>query len=216
MKGYPKMSWSLTALTLLFAGLAAAFVSDLWGRPAKLTPRAAVDPSFTNTATVRLSAAQVISSGGDASGFDCYACHDKAKPVVIQYDTNHNLVLPKEHGDLVMAHGRNNRNESCFNCHDPENLDMLKTRSGKLLKLTESTLLCASCHGPTYRDWEIGIHGRVSGYWNAKLGASARQDCASCHNPHSPAFPQIQPAPRPHQLHEGVGKTTEHHENVQP
>jgi hypothetical protein len=210
MKGDSKMSLTVTGLALLFSGLAAAFLFDIWGRPVPLLKWPEVDSTFTNTATVRLSAAEVIRSGGDASGFDCYACHEKRKPPEIRYDTNHNLVLPKEHADLVMAHGRNNRNESCYNCHDPENLDMLKTRSGQMLKLTESTLLCASCHGPTYRDWEIGIHGRVSGYWNTNLGSVTRQECASCHNPHAPAFPQMQPAPPPHYLHATPNQTKEH------
>jgi mono/diheme cytochrome c family protein len=100
-----------------------------------------------------------------------------------------------------MRHGRNARNDNCFNCHDPEGLDTLKTRDGRKLAITDSTLLCANCHGPTYRDWEAGIHGRTSGHWDRQLGSITRQDCVSCHDPHAPAFPFLKPAPGPHPLH---------------
>jgi formate-dependent nitrite reductase cytochrome c552 subunit len=211
MKGDSKLSWSLTGITLMLLGLAAAFILDLWGRPTAPQSWPAVDPQFTNTAPIRLSAAEVIRTGEDASGFDCYACHEKSKPTVIHYDDQKNIVLPKEHADLVMAHGRHNRNESCFNCHDSENLDMLKTRSGESFKLTDSTPLCASCHGPTWRDWKLGIHGRDTGYWDASLGPRARLECASCHNPHAPAFDQVAPAPRPRHLYETENTPKEHH-----
>src|SRR5437867_3218254 len=149
----------LMSLTALFTTLAAAFWLDLWGRPVLPAPIALAQEQFTNTAPVRLSAAELIRSGGDASSLDCYACDEKNKPVHLRLDTNSNVILPKEHEDLIMRHGRNNRNDYCFNCHDPENLDTLKTPEGKRYKWEESTKLCASCHGPTYRDWEAGIHG---------------------------------------------------------
>ena len=166
--------------------------------PPSLTP---VDPQFTNTATVRLSAAELIRTGGDTSGLTCYACHDTKKEVKLHLDTNGNVILPEEHKDLVMRHGRNLRNNQCFNCHDADNLELLQTRDGRQLKMEESTKLCASCHGPTYRDWEAGIHGRLSGYWNQQQGAVTRQDCTSCHDPHAPAFPSMKPGPGPHPLH---------------
>jgi hypothetical protein len=184
-----------------FVLLGAAFLLNLWGRPAAAPPLPLVDPTFTNTAPVRVSAAELIKSGGDASGLDCYACHEKNKAPHVNVDTNGNVVLPKEHEDLVMRHGRNGLNNHCFNCHDPEKLDELKTRDGKRLTWEQSTKLCASCHGPTYRDWEVGIHGRASGYWDTNLGPRTTVECASCHHPHSPAFPSQNPAPAPNRLH---------------
>jgi hypothetical protein len=132
---------------------------------------------------------------------DCYACHDKAKPPQVKLDTNNNVILPKEHEDLVLRHGRNNRNNQCFNCHDQANLDRLLTRDGRRLEFKDSSLLCASCHGPTYRDWEVGVHGRISGYWDRQAGEITRKDCTSCHDPHAPRFPPLKPAPAPHALH---------------
>lgn len=189
-------------LTIGLVSLAAAFYFNLWGRHAALPPIPATPPDFTNTATVRMSAAELFRTGGDTSGMACYSCHDEKKPVVVHLDTNGVPVLPEAHRDLVLRHGRNNRNDYCFNCHDSKNLELLRPREGQAFKLTESSRLCGSCHGPTYRDWEIGIHGRISGFWDRKQGAAARQDCTSCHDPHSPAFPSMKPGPGPRKLHE--------------
>ena len=197
-----------------FAGglllLAAAFTMDLWGKTEPLPPIPPTDPVFTNTAPVRVSAALLIKSDADSSGLDCYACHDEKKPPPkLTLDANNHVTLPKEHDDLVMAHGRNNRNDNCYNCHDPEHLNKLKTRDGRLLDWEQVTLLCASCHGPTYRDWEIGIHGRPSGYWDRASGAVTKLECNSCHTPHAPAFASLKPAPAPHPLR----KATTTHES---
>jgi hypothetical protein len=191
----------LIGLSFLFLALHFAFQSDLWGRPQPLIDIPLVDPTFTNTATVRQSTAQLKQTGGDTSGVECYTCHERTKLMQLHYDTNRNLVLPKEHQDLTIRHGRNNRNNTCFNCHSQTNLETLLTRDGRTLKIEESTLLCANCHGPTYRDWEIGVHGRVSGFWDRSMGPVTKQDCVSCHDPHNPEFPSRKPAPRPHPLH---------------
>ncbi len=209
MNADAKESAALTGVTVLLLGVAGAFVLNLWGRPSALAPNPPVDPQFTNTATVRMSAAELMRSGGDTSGLTCYACHDEKKRVELHLDPNGKVLLPKEHEDIVMRHGRNNRNDHCFNCHDSTKIDMLKTRDGRQLKIEESTQLCASCHGPTYRDWEAGIHGRRSGYWDRQQGPLVRQDCASCHDPHAPAFPSMKPGPAPHPLHPKAGPTKE-------
>ena len=82
-----------------------------------------------------------------------------------------------------------NRNNNCFNCHDEQNLELFQTRDGRELSFGDSTPLCGSCHGPTYRDWEAGAHGRTSGLWNRDPAGFKRQNCVSCHNPHSPKVP---------------------------
>lgn len=135
---------------------------------------------------------------------NCAACHDESEAVEIKWDDDGNVILPEFHKDLVIRHGRNNRNNGCFNCHVNDKLNELQTRNGERLKLTESTRLCASCHGPTYSDWEAGIHGRTSGYWNRDLGEASRKECTSCHDPHAPIFPSLKPAPKPHALHAGA------------
>lgn len=201
MNGDQKVRATLAGLTLLFLGLGVAFWRETWGNPRPLPSIPPVDPQFTNTAPVRVSAAELIRTGGDTSGLACNACHDEKKPVAVHLDAENNVILPEEHKDLVMRHGRNNRNDHCFNCHDSSNLELLLTRDGRKLKIDESTKLCASCHGPTYRDWEVGIHGRLRGHWDRQRGPVVRQDCVSCHDPHAPAFPSMKPAPGPRPLH---------------
>ncbi len=200
MNSNSKATVVLVGFTVGFLVLQAAFLGDWWGKPRPLHEIAAVPPQFTNTATVRVSAKQLLASGGDTSGQDCYACHEKGKTPQVHIDKQGKVKLPSEHEDLVVHHGRNDRNNHCFNCHDPNNLDHFVTKNGSYLKLQEGTLLCASCHGPTFRDWEVGVHGRMSGFWNKANGDVTRQDCTSCHDPHAPAFPPVKPAPGPHPL----------------
>ena len=200
MKDGAKNSLVLWALGLVFLALAGAFVLNLWGTTAPLPTIPPVDPSIISTATVRQSYAELVRTGADTSDFECYVCHEKDKPPTLTFDEKHKLVVPSEHSDIVMGHGRNDRNNLCYNCHDEANLERFQTRDGRELKFADSTQLCGSCHGPTYRDWEAGAHGRTSGYWNRALGSFTKQDCVSCHDPQSPKFPGRKPGPAPHPL----------------
>ncbi|HZP58898.1 MAG TPA: hypothetical protein VFB27_01140, partial [Opitutaceae bacterium] len=131
-----------------------------------------------------------------------------ASPVKLEYAQDGSVIIPKAHEDwLIVSHGRNDRNVNCFNCHNPQQIDQLLTRDGTKLRLDEATLLCASCHGTTYRDWQAGVHGRTNGFWDRKLGGITRQECTSCHDPHNPLFPRMIPLPAPHRLH-GEATTT--------
>ena len=193
---------TLTVLGVVFSVLAVSFLANLWGRPTtSLYPIPLVDTNFLDTATVRRSYADLVRLKEDLSDFDCYVCHEKGKPPLLRYDTNQNLIIPKEHANIVMGHGSHGRNNNCFNCHNETNLELLQSRDGHELKFADSPQLCGSCHGPTYRDWEAGAHGRISGYWNQNLGTAERKQCVNCHNPHSPKFPGRKPAPGPNLLH---------------
>lgn len=200
MNEQAKISVVLPTLAVVFCALIVAFGRH-WRVAADPSSRIAlVDPSLIIPATFRTSYVQLIQMKADLSDFDCYACHDKAKPPTLRFDTNNTIIVPPEHPEVVMAHGGHGRNNNCYNCHDEHNLLMFSTRDGRELKLEDSPQLCGSCHGPTYRDWEVGAHGRISGYWDVSLGAPRRQICVDCHNPHSPAIPSIKPLPRPHPL----------------
>lgn len=237
MSADSKTTLVLTGLSVVFIALAAAFQVELWGEPELPVAVPLVDTIVTNTATIRLSAAELIAADEDTSGMDCYACHeegeklelptddnglvalppdhadliyarrncaachDENEEVEIEWDDDGNVILPDAHKDLVLRHGRHGRNNACFNCHVNDKLNELQTRDGERLQLTESTRLCGSCHGPTYRDWEAGIHGRTTGYWNKEMGEASRKECTSCHDPHAPIFPTLKPAPKPHALH---------------
>jgi len=201
MDAAAKTGGALSALSLAFLGLATAFYFNLWGNARPLPEIPLVDTNFISTVTARQSAVDLARTGGDMSNFECYVCHDKKNPPKLKFDAEGNVIVPKEHDDIVMAHGRHHRNNNCFNCHDENNLEALQTRDGRQLKIADSPALCGSCHGPTYRDWEAGVHGRTSGYWKRDQGPIDRKVCASCHNPHSPPFPSRSPAPGPHLLH---------------
>lgn len=188
---------------VLFALLAAAFLFNLWGRTVGPSRISLVDTNFLDTTTARRSYADLVRAKDDLSDFDCYVCHEKGKPPPLRFDTNQNLVIPKEHSDIVMHHGSHERNNNCFNCHNETNLELLQTRDKHELKFADSAPLCGSCHGPTYRDWEAGVHGRTGGFWDRSLGAMDRKVCVNCHNPHSPKFPGRKPAPGPHPLRGG-------------
>ena len=203
--------FALVVLTATFALLAVAFSLDLFSKPQPVREIPLVDRELLKTETWRRSYANLVSAKAELDDFDCYACHEKGKKPVLKYDAKQQLIIPDEHSDIVMGHGTHGRNNNCFNCHDDENLEQLQPRDGRALKFEESTMLCGSCHGPTYRDWEAGMHGRTSGYWNRSLGAFKKQDCVNCHNPHSPKFPGRKPAPPPNYLREKQADTDSSH-----
>ena len=199
----------LVVLAAAFLALALKFAAPVGPSSAMSAPISLVETQFLDTATIRKSYAELIRTKADLSDFDCYACHEKGKPPVLRFDAHQIIVVPKEHEDVVMGHGSHNRNNNCFNCHDEQNLELLQTRDGRQVKLAESPALCGSCHGPTYRDWEAGAHGRTGGYWNRAAGPIKRQICVDCHNPHRPKIPPRKPAPGPHLLHPVADVPTE-------
>ncbi|MBI3849854.1 MAG: hypothetical protein HY298_06130 [Verrucomicrobia bacterium] len=73
----------------------------------------------------------------------------KSKPPKLTFDAENNIVLPKEHEDLVMGHGRHQRNSNCFNCHDETNLALLQTRDGHKVKITDSPERCTPDDAPS-------------------------------------------------------------------
>ena len=102
----------------------------------------------------------------------------------------------------------------CLNCHDEEDRDKLKGIDGELLTFNQSPLLCGGCHGPKLRDWDAGIHGKTTGYWDPTQGdveATVIQLCVECHPAHDPAFPAIQPMAGPVTRIEAPGGTKAAH-----
>jgi predicted CXXCH cytochrome family protein len=229
----------LAIQTLGFAVLAYSF-TRVPARPGVIVrpPLVAQSELAIVPGTVRISAGQLIASGGDTSGLACYACHHQDSPPEVRPGPDNRIVLPKEHSDLIismrncaechpandpvalnydangvvqfpkgheglvaMAHGHTFRNNSCYNCHDRDQLDQLHTPDGAKLAFSQATQLCGSCHGPTYRDWKAGAHGRTGGYWDRSAGPIKREECTSCHDPHAPAFTGLIPMPGPHLLH---------------
>lgn len=140
------------------------------------------------------------------NGFErtCMDCH-----VII--DTQPRSKDLHQHANIKLQHGLNTR---CINCHDAKDRNKLATLDNKTFDYAQASQLCAQCHGPVYRQWERGIHGKTLGYWDAKLGKSQKLTCTQCHNPHHPRFDPIKPLPGPNTLRMGTQESGDaHHGN---
>lgn len=114
--------------------------------------------------------------------------------------------LAPEDSVWTLVHGGGNL--WCLDCHDAEDRDKLVKLNGELLTFNESHLLCGECHGPKLRDWDRGIHGATTGYWDMSRDedeSTTRKLCVECHLPHSPAFAAMTPMAGPVTRIDGPG-----------
>ena len=118
--------------------------------------------------------------------FPCNDCHSEIEPNTLRRE------LVEMHDDIIFDHDSENR--WCLACHNTIDRDSLVLAGGKLLGFDESYKLCGQCHGPKYRDWKIGIHGKRTGEWN---GQKQYLLCVHCHDPHSPKIKSLKPMPAP-------------------
>ena len=121
-----------------------------------------------------------------------------------------NAGLSREDSVWTMVHGGGNL--WCLDCHDNEDRDKLVRLNGDLLTFNESHLLCGECHGPALRDWERGIHGSTTGYWDMARDdgeTTVRKLCVDCHLPHNPSFASMMPLKGPVTRVDGPGGASE-------
>src|SRR4051794_8625695 len=78
----------LVGLTLGFAGMAALFVANVWGRPVTRPAIPLVEKTFLETTPWRQTYADLVRAKEDLSDYDCYGCHEKNKPPPIRYDAD--------------------------------------------------------------------------------------------------------------------------------
>ena len=102
-----------------------------------------------------------------------------------------------KHSGIHLEHGINSR---CLNCHHPTNREAFVDDFGHEIPWDQPQEMCAKCHGPVYRDWQHGSHGRINGYWDTQRGEQVRLQCTACHDPHHPPFQPLASAPPPHTL----------------
>jgi hypothetical protein len=167
------------------AGLALLMASDLLGSDdAHHEPASKAKPAKKAFNTNDLVAVAPPPFSEDI--FPCSECHDPTDEV---NTTPHPV---DEHEDIIFEHDAENR--WCLDCHDEKNRDKLHLANGKLIDFTESHKLCGQCHGPKYRDWKAGDHGKRTGMWNGKKEYLL---CVHCHDPHSPSIKGLTPKPPP-------------------
>ena len=190
-----------SALPIAFLALAALFRLDPWPaedpvEPRRPTPAWAVDPAPVRSPSLRPEIRVA------AYTYECSDCHDlfPSPPETVRDLT--------QHREISREHGMNRR---CFNCHHVTERDAFVDDRGAAIPWAEPQLLCAKCHGPVYRDWTHGVHGRSNGFWRADLGPMRRLKCIECHDPHTPAFQPLRPAPGPRTLRMGDPVRKEDH-----
>ena len=180
-------------LPLTFLVLASVLWMDPWGfaspvSAAKAVPEWAADPTPVRQPVLR----PTIQLAGFT--FECTECHGF-------FPSPSETLRPlTQHRHIERKHGINNR---CFNCHHRQHRNAFVDDKGAPIPYDEPQELCAKCHGPVYRDWTHGVHGRTNGYWNTSMGPMERRKCVECHDPHAPAFGSMPPAPGPHTLRMG-------------
>lgn len=129
----------------------------------------------------------------------CSGCHPGADQAAPPQNEPRQLQM---HQDIIsdatkLQHGRGAI--WCFDCHNAANRDTLVDRRKKEVSFDESQKLCGSCHGDTYSNWRMGLHGKRTGEW--KVGGKKRWwTCTECHNPHTVQehrFNPVKPEPPP-------------------
>jgi hypothetical protein len=178
----------------LFLALALFFLAGGFGAPVPETAPVSVDSNLTEARPPRTM--QTHPPLVEAGGFerDCLDCHLLFRSR--ERETYGRFV----HRDVVLDHGIN---DACLNCHDRENRNLLRGARDFPVRFTQSELLCARCHGTTFRDWIRGIHGRTDGFWDETAGPPRPLNCTQCHDPHRPGFAPFRPLPGPRALRTG-------------
>jgi len=190
-----------SAIPVVFFALAAWFLVGARGAPAPIPERVIVDPSLLSTEPER----ELMQDPPEVfiGGFEqrCEACH-----MLFESNPTASQTL-RQHEHILLGHGMNDR---CYNCHALTDRDKLELHDGTLIGYDRSEELCAKCHGPTFRDWEKGVHGKTLGAWDVSSELHRRLKCTECHDPHAPAFPPMTPLPGPNTLR--MGERPEFHE----
>lgn len=194
--------WVPVVLFLVAAGIAAnplPFVSPV--PLATRVPDWATDPTPIRQPTLKPTYR--------LAGFE-YVCSDCHRLMPSPAITDRPLT---QHTEIELKHGINT---ACFNCHHRANRDAFAGDLGVEIAWNQPQLLCAKCHGPVYRDWQNGAHGRSNGYWDRTAGEHRLLKCIECHDPHQPAFPPMHPAPPPNTLRMGPQDLSSHAEERDP
>ncbi len=192
-------AWWIVCVLLLTA---VSFVFDIWGDKKSIRENPAVEYKFYSTVPVR---DPFTKAETERSGFkyNCNNCHEHIDSPMVPRK------LIAEHQGIIVDH---EEAMTCYTCHSRKNREELNDIYGNKVAFEQSQNLCRRCHGPRYRDWKLGIHGRMTGHWDKAKGGATNLACVYCHNPHSPKFKPMKPSPPPvrdNYITQGAGT---HHE----
>jgi len=110
--------------------------------------------------------------------FKCSRCHNNKAVNISQ-------AAEMVHGNVVLVHGFQEKQLSCFTCHQKDARDFLVDEKGLNVDMDHSYQMCGQCHFRQKKDWVGGAHGKRVSNW---AGKRVVKNCTSCHNPHSPLF----------------------------
>lgn len=116
--------------------------------------------------------------------FECIECHTEPLNKLKNKD------IKKAHWDISLNHA-NGETMNCATCHKGNDMNNLKTLTGKHVDFNLSHKLCSQCHSTQFEDWKGGAHGKRIGGW---APPRASFTCVNCHNPHNPGFESRWPA----------------------
>lgn len=112
------------------------------------------------------------------------ACHNGEFPAPVTQNAEprqlwmHTDIVPDS---LDLQHGRGSI--WCLDCHHAESRTSFVDHAGDKIDFNQPQQLCGKCHGPAYRDWRDGVHGKRIGEW-ATDGKKRWFVCTECHDPH--------------------------------
>ena len=173
---------------IIFLLVAISFVFDVWGGKSEtnVASDVLVDPEYYTKEPVRQSWKAPIVKHADYT-YNCNDCHKHFETSIDRGELTAHKNIELNHGIVT----------SCLKCHSTTNREKLLDLNQNEIPFAQSEKNCYQCHGPIYRDWESGVHGRMSGFWDASKGDKGKLSCVECHDPHSPQFPAMKPAPAP-------------------
>ncbi len=114
---------------------------------------------------------------GQIKSYACIECH--SKPLS---DMQDDTPTRKAHWDIKVNHADENA-MNCVTCHNGNDMNHLKSLTGREIDFNLSYKLCSQCHTSQFQDWKGGAHGKNIGGWAKPRAAMT---CVNCHNPHQP------------------------------
>lgn len=112
------------------------------------------------------------------TSYACTECHSKPLTQMQGKDAKN------AHWDIKLVHANKNT-MNCITCHNPDNMDNLRSLTGNNIDFNNSYNLCNQCHTNQFKDWKGGAHGKRLAGW---APPRASMTCVNCHNPHKPHF----------------------------